>query len=114
MLVIITASLPLVTNQQEPMDPKRPASEPLLDHALLIAGIAVSQASTSTATLAERMDRQQDSTAGDSLGALAEIFARHGVAAVDGLHGSFHPRLAHASAGKARSRLMKAGFTLAF
>jgi hypothetical protein len=89
-------------------------SEPGLDHALLIAGAAVSQAATSTAQLAGRMARPQRAPAGDSLSALVQVFAGADAGAASELHGSFHPRIAHASAGKARSRLMKPGFTLAF
>lgn len=88
--------------------------EPCLDHALLIAGAAVSQASTSTAQLAGRMARPQRARAGDSLAALVRVFGEQDPAAAAELQGSFHPRIAQASAGKARSRLMKPGFTLAF
>jgi hypothetical protein len=95
------------------MDPKHLSAEQL-DHALLIAGVAVSQASTSTAVLAERMAQQPHPAVGDSLGALVEMFVGRDAGAASELRGSFHPRLARASAGKARSRLMKAGFTLAF
>jgi hypothetical protein len=97
------------------MDPKSLFSpEPGLDHALLIAGAAVSQASTSTAQLAGRMARPQRARAGDSLAALVQVFGGQDAGAAAELQGSFHPRIAHASAGKARSRLMKPGFTLAF
>ena len=89
-------------------------AEPALDHALLIAGAAVSQASTSTAQLAGRMARPQRMPAADSLSALVQVFGGEDAGAASELHGSFHPRIAHASAGKARSRLMKPGFTLAF
>jgi hypothetical protein len=88
--------------------------EPGLDHALLIAGAAVSQASTSTALLAGRMARPQRARASDSLTALVQLFGEQDSAAAVELQGSFHPRIAHAAAGKARSRLMKPGFTLAF
>jgi hypothetical protein len=99
---------------RELMDTKRPSAELPLDHALLIAGVAVSQASTSTAMLAERMAQQPRPPVGDSLGALVELFVDRDAGAAEELHGSFHPRLASASAGRARTRLMKAGFTLAF
>lgn len=97
------------------MDPKYClAPEHSLDHALLIAGAAVSQASSSTAQLAGRMARPQRERAGDSLAALVQVFGGQDAGAASELQGSFHPRIAHASAGKARSRLMKPGFTLAF
>jgi homoserine kinase len=92
----------------------RHPTEPVLDHALLIAGAAVSQASSSTAILADRLARPQRDQAGDSLTALVQLLAEQDAGAVAELSGSFHPRIAHASAGKARSRLMKPGFTLAF
>jgi len=88
--------------------------EPSLDHALLIAGMAVSQASTSTAQLAGRMAQPQPAPARDSLSALVQGFGDRDASAATELQGSFHPRIAHASAGKARSRLMKPRFTLAF
>ncbi|WP_454886418.1 hypothetical protein [Sphingomonas oryzagri] len=90
------------------------APEHGLDHALLIAGAAVSQASSSTAQLAGRMARPQRERAGDSLAALVQVFGGQDASAASELRGSFHPRIALASAGKARSRLMKPGFTLAF
>lgn len=93
--------------------PLLPADQSL-DHALLIAGAAVHQASTSTAQLAGRMARPQHSPATDSLSALVQVFGGADAGAASALHGSFHPRIALASAGKARSRLMKPGFTLAF
>ena len=99
------------------MEPSRPpiaSVEPLLDHALLIAGAAVTQASTRTAVLAERMNHQHEASFSDSLTALVQVFARQDMAAAGQLHGSFHPRVAHAAAGKVRSSLMKPGFTLAF
>jgi hypothetical protein len=97
------------------MDPKHLLSpDHGLDHALLIAGAAVSQASSSTAQLAGRMARPQRERAGDSLAALVQVFGGQDAGAASELQGSFHPRIAHASAGKARSRLMKPGFTLAF
>ena len=99
------------------MESSRPAFasvEPMLDHALLIAGAAVTQASTRTAVLAERMVHQREASFNDSLTALVQVFAAQDMAAAGQLHGSFHPRVAHAAAGKARSSLMKPGFTLAF
>jgi len=99
------------------MESSRPVtlpSEPLLDHALLIAGAAVTQASTRTAVLAERMAQQREASFNDSLSALIQVFAAQDAGAAGQLHGSFHPRVAHAAAGKAGSSLMKAGFTLAF
>jgi hypothetical protein len=99
------------------MEMNRPASallEPSLDHALLVAGAAVTQASTRTAVLAERIGQQRQVSFGDSVTALVEVFAGRDAAAAAQLQGSFHPRIAHAAAGKARSRLMKPGFTLAF
>ncbi|MBA2932792.1 hypothetical protein HZF05_01660 [Sphingomonas sp. CGMCC 1.13654] len=89
-------------------------AEPALDHALLIAGAAVSQAATSTAQLAGRMARPERKLATDNLSALVQVFGGADAGAANALNGSFHPRVAHASAGKARSRLMKPGFTLAF
>ncbi len=88
--------------------------EPLLDHAMLIAGAAVTQASTRTAVLAERMSHPREASFSDSLTALVQVFAGQDIAAAGELHGSFHPRVAHAAAGKVRSSLMKPGFTLAF
>ena len=85
----------------------------MLDHALLIAGAAVTQASTRTAVLAERMAQQRQAHFDDSVGALVEVFAGRDAAAAQ-LQGSFHPRIAHSAAGKVRSSLMKPGFTLAF
>jgi hypothetical protein len=82
-------------------DPISAPFEPTLDHALLIAGAAVNQASTPTAELAGRLARQQVQS------------ADHGQAARVS-HGSFHPRIARATAGKASSTFMKPGFTLAF
>ncbi|WBO23061.1 hypothetical protein [Sphingomonas abietis] len=116
MLGMITAMLRPrdEATRSEPMTPISLSTEPLLDHALLIAGVAVSQASTSTAVLAERIAQQPRQPLGDSLGALVELFAGCDAGAGHALHGSFHPRIAQASAGKTPSRLMKAGFTLAF
>ena len=88
--------------------------EPMLDHAMLIAGAAVTQASTRTAVLAERMAHQREVSFSDSLTALVLLFAGQDPAAAGQLHGSFHPRVANAAAGKVRSSLMKPGFTLAF
>ncbi len=99
------------------MEPSRIAAapnEPMLDHALLIAGAAVTQASTRTAVLAERMAQQRQAHFGDSVSALVEVFAGRDATAAAQLQGSFHPRIAHAAAGKVRSSLMKPGFTLAF
>lgn len=99
------------------MDPNRIAAMPnelMLDHALLIAGAAVTQASTRTAVLAERMAQQRQAHFGDSVSALVEIFSGRDATAAAQLQGSFHPRVAHAAAGKVRSSLMKPGFTLAF
>jgi hypothetical protein len=88
--------------------------EPGLDHALLIAGAAISQASSSTALLADRLARPRHAQPTDSLTALVQLFVAQDNRGAIQLNGSFHPRIAHASAGKARSRLMKPGFTLAF
>ncbi len=76
--------------------------EPPLDHALLVAGAAVSQASTRTALVAERMARQRRVRFGDSLTALVQVFASHDAAAADELDGSFHPRVAGRTTGKPR------------
>jgi hypothetical protein len=90
-------------------------AEPMLDHALLIAGVAVTQASTRTAVLAERMVRQHAETGfADSLKALVQVFTAEDATAAAQLQGSFHPRIAGAAAGKTRSSFMKPGFTLAF
>jgi hypothetical protein len=96
--------------------PTLPApAEPILDHALLIAGVAVTQASTRTAMLAERMERERAEPGfADSLQALVQVFTGEDAAAAAQLQGSFHPGIAGAAAGKARSSFMKPGFTLAF
>jgi hypothetical protein len=94
-------------------DPDQP--ELPLDHALLVAGAAISQASSATAVLAARIARRpQQSGSRDMVTDLVGLLATSAGAGASQAHGSFHPRVAKASAGKARSRLMKAGFTLAF
>lgn len=83
--------------------------------AQLVAGVAGAQAAGPTAAAAMRM-RPACTAPGDVAGALALLFAHRGEwrAATAQLGGSFHPRVAAAAAGKARSTLMKAGFTFAF
>jgi hypothetical protein len=77
------------------MDPIRPiTTDTALDHALLVAGAAVSQASSPTALLAQRIARQRRPRFDDSLAALVELFATHDAGAADALDGSFHPRVA--------------------
>jgi hypothetical protein len=88
--------------------------ESTFDHALLVAGAAVNQASTPTAELAGRIARRQVPPVGDGSVALTGLFAAAGGHANDATQGSFHPRIARATAGKAPSTLMKPGFTLAF
>lgn len=99
----------------EPISPlPRPLAEPLADHAMLVAGAAINQASTPTALLAGRLDRMGVPQAAESPLGLVQVFASHPRPSEIDTRGSFHPRIARASAGKARSRLMKPGFTLAF
>jgi len=77
------------------MDPIHPSpADTTLDHALLVAGAAVSQASSPTALLAQRIARHRRQRFDDSLSALIEVFATHDAAAVDALDGSFHPHVA--------------------
>jgi hypothetical protein len=77
------------------MDPIRPfAADTALDHALLVAGAAVSQASSPTAVLAQQIGRQRRPRFDNSLAALVEVFATQDVEAADALDGSFHPHVA--------------------
>jgi hypothetical protein len=62
------------------------------DHAMLVAGVAVRQAGTYTATLAERMRRPQ--AQGDLRSALVAMFVAGDDREAAGLRGSFHPRIA--------------------
>jgi hypothetical protein len=79
------------------MDPVHPTPTDIgLDHALLLAGAAVSQASSSTALLAQRIARQRRPRFDTSLAALIEVFATHDASAADALGGSFHPHVARA------------------
>ena len=73
-----------------------------LDHALLVAGAAVSQASSSTALLAQRITRQRRQRFDTSLAALIEVFATHDAAAADALDGSFHPHVARTTIERLR------------
>ena len=83
------------------MDMIRPfATDTALDHALLVAGAAVSQASTPTALLAQHIARQRRPRFDNSLAALVELFATHDGGAADALDGSFHPQVARASADR--------------
>ena len=68
------------------------AAAPPPDHAMLVAGIAVRQAGTYTATLAERMRVPQ--ARGDMHGALVAMFATGDDREAAALRGSFHPRIA--------------------
>jgi hypothetical protein len=90
------------------------ATDPTVDHAMLIAGVAVSQAATATAMLATRIAQQRRANHGDALSALVRIFAGQDAHAAQLLRGSFHPRIAQGCVGNARSRLMKPSFTMAF
>jgi hypothetical protein len=77
------------------MDRFRPApTDTAPDHALLLAGAAVSQASSPTAQIAQRIARQRRPRFDNSLAALVELFATHDVGAADALDGSFHPHVA--------------------
>jgi hypothetical protein len=100
--------------KESPVFPPMLSVDPSMDHALLIAGVAVSQAATATAMLATRIALHRRTDHGDALTALVRMFAGHDAGAAQALHGSFHPRVAQGCADKARSRLMKPGFTLAF
>jgi hypothetical protein len=84
---------------------------PPLAYDLLIAGMAVGQASTTTAALAERL--AQPEAYGDMCSALVSIFGGEDDRAAGMLRGSFHPLVAR-KAGKVPSMLVKTGLTLAF
>jgi hypothetical protein len=62
---------------------------------MLVAGVAVRQAGTYTATLAERM--RQPQARGDMRGALIAMFVAGDGREAAGLRGSFHPRIAQAN-----------------
>lgn len=66
------------------------------DHAMLVAGVAVRQAGTYTAMLAERMHRPR--ARGDMRSALVAMFVAGNDRAAGGLRGSFHPRIAETRA----------------
>jgi len=81
------------------MDPIRPvlataSTDAGYDHALLVAGAAVSQASSPTALLAQRIARQSRPRFDNSLAALVGVFATPEAGAGDSLDGSFHPHVA--------------------
>jgi hypothetical protein len=85
------------------MDTIRPIPvDTAFDHALLVAGAAVSQASSSTALLAQRIARQRRQRFDNSLAALIELFATHDAAAADALDGSFHPHVARTAIERRR------------
>ncbi len=73
-----------------------------LDHALLVAGAAVSQASSPTAMLAQRIARQHREQHDDSLTALVGLFATQEAGAAGSLDGSFHPHVARAPRDRRR------------
>jgi len=73
-----------------------------LDHALLVAGAAVSQASSPTARLAQQIARRHRPRFESSLGALVEVFAARDAGAADALEGSFHPQVARTPSERAR------------
>ena len=75
---------------------------PSPDHAMLVAGIAVRQAGTYTATLAERMRVPQ--ARGDMHGALVAMFATGDDREAAALRGSFHPRVAQTRRAQGRTR----------
>jgi hypothetical protein len=100
--------------QELPVYSSMLSTDPSVDHALLIAGAAVSQAATATAMLATRIAQQRHADHGDALTALVRIFAGQDAGAAQVLRGSFHPRIAQAFAEKARPDMMKTGLTLAF
>ncbi len=80
------------------MDEFRPnTADAAFDHALLVAGAAVSQAASPTALLAQRIARQRRRRFDTSLAALIEVFATHDAEAADALDGSFHPHVARAA-----------------
>jgi hypothetical protein len=88
------------------MDGARPAGGPILpiDHALLVAGIAVAQASAPTAVLAARMARRQEEPdRAGALDTLVTVFAGENAAASTRLVGSFHPQVART--GKVKNAL---------
>jgi hypothetical protein len=105
---IIGRSLPMDLSRPIPMT----TGTPVLDHDLLIASVAVRQASTATAALAQRLCEPVGH--GDACRALVALFGGEDGGGAMVLGGSFHPRVARAAAGKMRSTLMKAEFTLAF
>ncbi|HEY0270372.1 MAG TPA: hypothetical protein VGC10_05230 [Sphingomonas sp.] len=82
--------------------PAAPLTSPLpaSDHAMLVAGIAVRQAGTYTATLAERM--RQPRARGDMRGALVAMFVAGDDREAGVLRGSFHPRIAEIHGRTAR------------
>lgn len=77
------------------MNPIRPMpADAACDHALLVAGAAVSQASTPTALLALRIAQHSRPRFENSLAALVGVFATPEAGAGDALDGSFHPHVA--------------------
>jgi len=85
------------------MNPIRPmAPDTAPDHALLVAGAAVSQASSPTAVLAQRIAQQNRPRFDSSLAALVGMFATPEAGAGEALDGSFHPRVARLPGGRAR------------
>jgi hypothetical protein len=77
------------------------AAAPSPDHAMLVAGVAVRQAGTYTATLAERMRLPQ--ARGDMRGALVAMFVAGDDREAAALRGSFHPRIAQARSARGRA-----------
>ena len=63
------------------------------DHAVLVARAAIAQASSPTALLAQRIERQRRARSDHSLDALSRLFAVQ-EAGGDAIDGSFHPRIA--------------------
>ena len=65
---------------------------------MLVANAAIAQASSPTALLAQRIERQRRSRASQSLDALSRLFAAQD-AGGDAIDGSFHPRVARRPEG---------------
>jgi hypothetical protein len=86
--------------------PAAPLTLPIVaakpDHAMLVAGVAVRQAGTYTATLAERMRLPQ--ARGDMRGALVAMFVAGDEREAAALRGSFHPRVALTRGEESRDR----------
>jgi hypothetical protein len=92
----LPAALPVALPASLPVTAMVAAVAP--GHAMLVAGVAVRQAGTYTATLAERIGMPQ--VRADMRGALVAMFVAGDDREAAALRGSFHPRVAQATGAR--------------